>query len=336
MKNFRKPYKNGDRFYNRMGEKHSGFFVKSIIMLFNSWWQGKRLGPSNGSLWVDISDPLSCSIDPVVTWVGHASFLIQIGGVNILTDPIFGGSSFLYPRFLEPGVTAEKMPNIDFVLISHNHRDHMDARSLMFLRKNRDTQFLVPKGDKTWFDRRNFVKVKDNNWWDRRSFRLKGDMSQEIHFTFLPAEHWSQRGLFDKNKSLWGSWMIEFGDNKIYFAGDTSYSSHFAEIKKEFDSINLALLPIGPCEPREWVKHTHINSAEAGQSFLDLQANHFVPMHWGTFPLGADIFDTPVALLQKWWSENSDKLKDKTLHIPKVGQRIMFDASGLCLKHKQK
>ena len=301
-------------------------------MLILAWSQRKKLQDlreSKISDWIVQSDPLSCSIDPVITWIGHASFLIQIGGMNILTDPIFGNTSALYPRIFEPGIALGKMPHIDYVLISHNHRDHMDRDSLLFLgNKHKKTYFLVPEGDKAWFDRRGFGYTKEHTWWEQTTFSLKYDESKEIRFTFLPALHWSQRGLFDKNRSLWGSWMIECNGKKIYFAGDTSYWSHFKEISDEFGTVDTALLPIGPCEPRKWVKHSHLDADEAGKAFLDLKATHFVPMHWGTFPIGLDVFDTPVTLLQKWWITHKDELTEKSLHMPKIGQPIKFDFSS--------
>ena len=285
----------------------------------------RRRSRSDIKSWCKKVCPLSCSINPVVTWIGHSSFLIQIGGVNILTDPIFGNNSFLFPRVLEAGISLDEIPNIDFVLISHNHRDHMDYRSLIRLKEHTETNFLVPLGDKKWFDRRKFSRVREHSWWDASDFAAKSEESKDIQFTFLPSKHWSQRGLFDKNRSLWGSWLIEYNGMKIYFGGDTSYDSHFSEIGCEFPDIDVALLPIAPGEPRHWLKHSHIDSVEAGRSFLDLGAKHFIPMHWGTFSLGSELFDDPIILLQKWWGKNSKELMGKTLHLPKIGQPLKFD-----------
>ena len=222
MKKFRKPHLRGRRFYNHEHEIHGGFLLRSLRMLFQHYGLGEKRPPVGASCWIEQADPVSCSIGPLVTWLRHSSFLVQIGDKNILLDPIFGDFSFLYRRILPVGIPFSKMPKIDFVLISHNHRDHMDSASLCMLRDRfPQVKILAPLGDKAWFDKRRFAEVYESKWWEQREFSLKYDNSKKITFTFLPAAHWSQRGLFDKNRSLWGSWMIECAGKTIYFAGDT-------------------------------------------------------------------------------------------------------------------
>ncbi|MFC1842718.1 MBL fold metallo-hydrolase [Candidatus Dependentiae bacterium] len=326
MKKFEKPRKVGNRFYSYVQENIVAFFVRSALMRIKSWWVRRKIKKSDVQCWFCKSEPTSCSIHPKITWIGHSSFLIQIGGVNILTDPVLDEPSFLFPRFLAPGIHKNKLPNIDFVLLSHNHPDHMDAGSLLHVKKwNDGTHFLVPVGDKCWFDNKSFVRVREYTWWQQDSFNLKGGSSRDIKFTFLPANHWSMRTLFDKkNRSLWGSWMIECNGHKIYFAGDSAYESHFSLIAKKFKNIDVALMPIGPCEPRSWVEYSHLDSKEAGKAFLDLQAKNIIPMHWATFPWGTEMFDEPVIRLKNWWQENVSKLEGKSLHLPKVGESIEF------------
>jgi len=328
MKKFKKPRIKKNRFQQESNSQESiiGFFSRSILMMFKSWWIRKKIKDEDINCWFCKSEPRSCSIVPVVTWLGHSSFLIQIGGVNILTDPVLSEASYFFPRYLGPGISAEKLPNIDFVLISHNHPDHMDSGSLMKLKAHCGTSFLVPQGDKLWFDRRSFARVREYTWWQQDSFTLKNDTSSKITFTFLPSNHWSLRGawVFDKNRSLWGSWLIEFNGHKIYFAGDTMYDSHFKEIAQEYPGIDVALMPIGPCEPRKWVAHSHLDADQAVKAFIDLQAKNFVPMHWGTFPMGTELFDTPILGLKKSWREHAHELNGKKLHMPKVGQSLGF------------
>ena len=324
MKERRKPLIKNGCFYNQENEKNVGFLFKSTLMLFKVWANRLKEYSSNRNSWVLPSKPDQCCVNPTVTWIGHSSFLIQINGVNILTDPIFGNFSFLLPRFLKPGISLGNIPNIDFVLISHNHRDHMDGPSLVALRDHNDINFLVPKGDKLWFDNRSFARVKEHDWWEENSFKLKHDFSKKITFTFLPAKHWSQRGIFDRNKSLWGSWLIECEGKKVYFAGDTSCGPHFTEIGKEFTNIDAALMPIGPCEPKSWIKHSHIDAEEACKAFLQLGARQFIPMHWGTFPLGTDHFEFPILQLKKWFRENESQLSDKSIQFPKMGEPLLF------------
>lgn len=283
--------------------------------------------------WLHYGAPVSVSDTPRITWLGHATFLIQIGGINILTDPIFGGLSFLFPRILPNTIAVDNLPRIDVILISHNHRDHMDKDSLLSLKKNnKDMQILVPWGDKAWFDARNFTQVSEYMWWEDHAVRSQMMRDSVVNFTFLPAWHWSQRGLFDKNKSLWGSWMIECNGHQIYFAGDTAYSPHFAAIARKFTSINVALMPIGPCEPRPWMRRSHVDANQACQAFIDLNAQNFIPMHWGTFAFGEDHFGLPIDRLKQAWSACSE-LDSKQLHMPKVGQGLVFESFVTHIPH---
>ena len=285
-------------------------------MVIKSVRAGEKRLPKDITQWIAPSPIIQQSSTPVITWIGHSTFLIQINKKNILTDPIFGAPSIFFPRILPPGIAPQALPTIDYVIISHNHFDHMDGKSLSLLKEiNPHLTILVPEGDQYWFEKRNFKNVYSSAWWKKHNF-------ENLSFTFLPAYHWSQRGLFDRNKSLWGSWMIQSDVNSIYFAGDTAYSYHFKAIGKEFNNINVAILPIGPCEPRKYMFDTHVNAEEAGEAFLDLNAQQFIPMHWGTFHFGVDTFETPVKRIQRWWKKNHAKLKHKTLSIPKFGASI--------------
>ena len=249
-----------------------------------------------------------------ITWIGHASFLISLCGVTILTDPIFGDLTFFLPRFCEPGIVCEQLPAIDAVLLSHNHRDHMDTRTLEMLFERTQCHFYVPHGDKAWFEQRGMGhRTTEYFWW-------QGVAIKSVALTFLPSVHWSQRGLFDRNKSLWGSWMIESPEKKIYFAGDTAYGNHFKEIFEQFGPIDYALLPIAPCEPREWMRKTHMNTQDAGQAFIDLHAQTFIPMHWGTYGFGVGDLLMPVERLRTWWREHPELHNTKTLAVFAFGQ----------------
>lgn len=335
MKKLRKPRVIRRRFYNQVREGGRGFFLRSLRMMYRSHRLHKADPHKDTSCWIGPANPSSCSINPVVTWIGHSSFLIQVGGVNILVDPIFGNLSFMYRRILPPGLSVAQLPKIDFILISHNHIDHMDAESLLAVReKSPEFTVMVPQGDKTWFDKRRFVQSYEHTWWDQRSFPLVNDTSKRVTFTFLPAAHWSRRGFFDKNRSLWGSWMIECEGSQIYFAGDTCYSTHFHEIAQEFPDIDLALIPIGPCEPRDWLKEGHLGHEDAGRSFLELGAHNMIPMHWGTFSFGVEQFDAPVDSIQRWWKENEDQLEGKQLHCAKVGEAVVFEPGDATLKRE--
>lgn len=268
-----------------------------------------------------------------VIWLGHSSFLIHVRGVNVITDPIFEQPSIIYPRMVPCGISPDQLPPIHAILISHNHRDHMDEKSLLRLKQLSDNRVhvLVPKGDKRWFEKRGFAHVAECDWEQEQTISAY-DSSCSVKATFVPARHWSRRGLFDKNRSLWGGWVIHNEATQIYFAGDTAYwYKCFARIKHLFPRLDLALMPIGPGEPRSWMQHSHVDAFEAGQAFLDVNARCMIPMHWGTFSFGNDRFDAPLYKIKQWWEQNETQLQDKQLAILKVGQR--FEVPVACIEN---
>lgn len=319
------PIKKNNKFYHPHELSHhqpeSILFgtIPSFAHAYIKRWFHKK---HDASLWIQEYKKLELVSDLSIIWIGHATFLIQTNGITILTDPIFGNLPFL-SRMMPPGIALPKLPKIDYVLLSHNHRDHMDAASLKALKKqNHDLQFLVPQGDKAWFDRRGLSGAREFNWWDEH-------LISRARFVFLPAVHWSQRGMFDKNKSLWGSWMIE-GAQRIYFAGDTAHGIHFNHIKQNFAPIDIALMPIGPCEPHDWMRKTHVSGEHSIQAFADLGASHFIPMHWGTFGFGTDEFDAPIKRLHSAW--NRMRLNAQ-LHLLKAGQLFIGAESPIAAPH---
>lgn len=251
---------------------------------------------------------------PRVTWIGHATFLIQIEGLNIITDPIFYNLSVLYPRNTAPGIAPEQLPHIDIILISHNHYDHTDAASLRFVQRRDNPTCLVPAGNKSLLESFGFNHVIECTWGD--ACRIE---TSQTTISFLPAHHWSNRSPFDINKSLWGSWLIRSHTSTIYFAGDSSYGTHFAHIAHHMGPIDIALLPIGPNEPHYALKHEHMNAQEALQAFIDLQANAFIPMHWGTFRLGTDSFIDPINALNACTRQQKSMSAGKIIHILTLG-----------------
>lgn len=314
------PYFQNNRFLNYPGEKQENF-LRSTFSLLESLLQKTRGLRRLRKQW-HAAEPQKVPLEknmahhPVVTWVGHATFLISVSGLNILTDPIFGNPSFLFPRMTAPGLSLDNLPSIDVVILSHNHFDHMHASTLVALAQNNKLiKILVPLGDKAWFDRRGFEHVEEYTWWDSVTI-------DSLIFTFLPAIHWSGRGIFDRNKSLWGSWMMQSPEHTLYFAGDTAYGRHFKAIAAEFACIDTVLMPIGPCEPHEDVTLTHVNAEQAGQAFLDLNAHRFIPMHWGVFWFGTDYPLLPIERLQTWWKKNETQLAAASLCPLKFGESI--------------
>ncbi|MPM13242.1 hypothetical protein SDC9_59598 [bioreactor metagenome] len=227
-----------------------------------------------------------------ISFVNHATFLIHTSGLNILTDPVWSKRaspfSFIGPkRVRKPGISIEKLPSIDVILLSHNHYDHLDVKTLMNLGKRFSPLVLVPLGDRHLVESTGLKNVHEMDWWDE--FQANADTK----ITFAPAQHSSARGPFDRDKSLWGSYFIETGKRSIYFGGDGGYSTHFTEIKKRLGPPEFAILGIGAYIPRSFMKPIHMSPAEAVAAHKDLGAKQTIGMHYGTFHLAAEGFDQP-------------------------------------------
>lgn len=318
------PVRRNNLFYNNIDEVSHNHFLDGLKIFWKTKTNRKKYHDESKHQWQNNQHPQAISIKPCFTWIGHATFLIQINGFNILTDPVFGNLSILYKRVMQPGISLEQLPPIDFILLSHNHRDHCDKSSLRQIAQRHDPICLVPQGMKRTFNQWGFAHVLELDWWEHYSFGKTARPEQTISFTFVPVHHWSQHELTDAHKSLWGGWIIEdTNKNSFYFAGDTAYNKQYFEaIAHNFPSIDVAFMPIGPCEPRGLTKHSHVNAHEAVRGFLDVGAKQFVPMHWGTFKLGCDSFVDPITQLNKAWKNSvSDMDNQKSLWLIKCGQQ---------------
>ncbi|HEX7927256.1 MAG TPA: MBL fold metallo-hydrolase, partial [bacterium] len=234
-----------------------------------------------------------------ITWIGHVTFLYQVGGANVLTDPHFSERaspfSFAGPkRFVPPALALKDLPHIDAVVISHNHYDHLDRASVVALSKQAGGSplFLVPLGNKAWFEGEGITNVEELDWWQSRE--VAG-----LRVTVVPVQHWSSRTPWDRNETLWGGWIIDHPNFRFMFAGDTGYSADFKEIGAKFPGIDLAGIPIGAYEPRWFMKWAHVNPEEAVQIHKDLGARQSVAMHWGTFQLTDETIDEPPKALAR-------------------------------------
>jgi L-ascorbate metabolism protein UlaG (beta-lactamase superfamily) len=237
-----------------------------------------------------------------VTWVGHATFVLRIGGLTVLTDPVWsvripGVASRLTPV----GVPWQALPPVDAVVISHNHYDHLDAPTVR--RLPRSTPLLVPARLGGWFRRRGFTAVTELDWWESHPIG-------PVSFDFVPAHHWSRRGLFDTCRTLWGGWVLTVaGGPRIYFAGDTGYGHFFGEIGGRYPGIDLALMPIGAYEPAWIMRPVHLNPEEAVRACADLAATRMATMHWGTFLLSAEPVTEPPERAAEAWAA-AGRLRD--------------------------
>ncbi|MGH8056205.1 MAG: MBL fold metallo-hydrolase [Candidatus Entotheonellia bacterium] len=231
-----------------------------------------------------------------VTWVGHSTLLIQLDGVNILTDPhwsdLASPVAFAGPkRLMPPGVPFENLPSIDLVLISHDHYDHLDVETVRRLAQRHHPLFLVPLGLKAWFAESGITEVEELNWWESR--RVNG-----LTVTCLPAQHFSGRTLWDRNQRLWSAWAVAGDTKRIFFAGDTGYYPVFKEIGNRLGPFDLAAVPIGAYLPRAIMKMTHLTPEEALQLFADVQGQRLVAIHWGTFDLTEEPIEEPPLRLE--------------------------------------
>jgi N-acyl-phosphatidylethanolamine-hydrolysing phospholipase D len=249
-----------------------------------------------------------------VTWIGHASTLVQANGLNVLTDPIFSERAFPVQfagpkRAQPPGVVLADLPPIDVVIISHNHYDHLDRLSVFALdqraksaRQQPGTLFLVPLGLKAWFAGIGIDNVVELDWWQKHSVR-------GTDFYLVPVQHWSARSFSDRSETLWGGWAVMGPQTQWYFSGDAGYSKDFARTYDFFAThrhllpgsqatpkpalFDFALLAVGAYEPRWFMKEQHINPAEAVQAHRDVGARRSIGVHWGTFNLTDEPLDQP-------------------------------------------
>ncbi|MBD8069101.1 MBL fold metallo-hydrolase [Bacillus sp. PS06] len=237
-----------------------------------------------------------------ITWIGHSTFLIQLNGLNMITDPVWANRMGLQKRLTAPGIALADLPEIDVVFISHGHYDHLDFPTIKKLKGN--PTFYVPIGLGHAFKKRGYQKVIEGKWYD--SFE-----QNQMTFSFVPAQHWTKRTLTDTNTSHWGGWIIENKEHSIYFVGDTGYFRGFQEIAEKFD-IQTVLMPIGAYEPEWFMEISHINPEDAVKAFLELKGKTFIPMHYGAYRLADDTGPEAITRLDAEWTRlqlDSSQLK---------------------------
>ncbi len=245
----------------------------------------------------DLPAPLVESSSPTFLMINHATILIQVDGLNFLTDPIYSERSspvsFAGPkRVRKPALDFDKLPPIHAVVISHNHYDHLDLPTLLKLEEKFSPTFYVGLKNTELLKSAGIKKVIEMDWWQKIQLN-------DVHLSFVPAQHWSARGLFDRYETLWGGFFIEGSSHKIYFAGDTGYGDFFKQIKERLGAPDLSFLPIGAYEPRWFMKGAHMNPEDAVMAHMDLESKFSVGMHFGAFQLTDEAITDPVTDLKK-------------------------------------
>jgi L-ascorbate metabolism protein UlaG (beta-lactamase superfamily) len=250
--------------------------------------------------------------------------LLQIDGVNILTDPHFSERSspvqWAGPkRVVRPGMSIHDLPPIHIVVISHDHYDSLDKQSILNLYHREDgknTRFFVPLGMKKWFESIGVPSAIEMDWWDIYQM-------DSLKIIATPMQHWGKRSPFSRNQHLWASWIVMSKEFRLYFGGDTGYSPHFQEAGVKFGPFDLALLPIGAYEPRWFMKNHHINPEEAVQAHMDLKSKKSIAMHWGTFILTDEPLDEPPRRLKA--AIKNEELSDEEFLVLQHGETIVLE-----------
>ncbi|MBL9216506.1 MAG: MBL fold metallo-hydrolase [Opitutaceae bacterium] len=284
----------GRRFFNPAGRPQA----RSFSELPRWWWQRLR---GQGSRWpAPVPAPRRPVLPPSVpaghvaaTFVGHATFLLQLPGLNVLTDPVFaaraGPFDLLGPRRVRPpALEPAGLPPIGLVLLSHCHYDHLDLTALRHLTRAHRPAVVTTLGNRRWLEARGVERVVELDWWQEHR------VHDGVTVACTPAQHFAARTLWDRNLTLWGGLVLRTGHGTIYFAGDSGWTPAFAEVGARLGPFDLSLLPIGAYEPRWFMESVHMNPDEAVRAHLAVRSRRSLGMHFGTFQLTDEAIDAPL------------------------------------------
>ena len=245
------------------------------------------------------------------TWIGHSTFFIQLNGLNILTDPVWAKRMGFQKRLTEPGMALKDLPEIDIVVISHGHYDHLDFPTLKKLKGN--PQYFVPIGLKSLFIRKGYQRVIEMSWWE-------STVQEGLTIHFVPAQHWTRRTLKDMNTSHWGGWIFQNVQETLYFVGDTGYFNGFKQIGERFN-IDTVFMPIGAYEPEWFMADSHISPEDSVKAFIELKAKQFIPMHYGAYRLADDTGPEALDRLYQEW--DTRQLPKGQLKVLLIGETVI-------------
>lgn len=257
--------------------------------------------------------------DLSLSFVNHSTVLIQTGGLNILTDPVWSGRVGPFPwlgaqRVRNPGLGIDQIPKLDVILVSHDHYDHLDMPTIKIFLERDAPQLLTGLGVNRSLDIEGIHCAAALDWWESL------DLGRGIKATFTPSRHFSGRGLYDQDSTLWGSFVLSTPAGPIYFGGDTGYGPHFREIREQFGPMAVSLLPIGCYQPRWFMKTFHMSPEDAVEAHVDLESAWSVGIHLGTFRLGDEGYDQPAIDLAKALERKG--LAPDSFTVPEFGQRL--------------
>ncbi|MBX7231467.1 MAG: MBL fold metallo-hydrolase [Bdellovibrionales bacterium] len=316
-----KPHFDGRKFFNPGKDLNKNIWQLLKWQLFNK----KTPWPKWRENKIRVKLPKKIHKDEFyTTYINHATHLIQFNKQNLITDPVF--SERVSPvtwagpkRHRPPALAISQLPPIHIALISHNHYDHMDKTTIFMLAQKFETTFIVPLGNKKLLESFGAKKIIELDWWQETKV---GDLS----ITLTEVQHWSARTLMDRNKSLWGGFIIRSPTHQIFFSGDTGYGPFFSKIKTHFGPMDLSILPIGAYEPRWFMKEQHMNPDEAVKAHFALSSKTSLATHFGTFQLTNEGIDEPIEALKKACKERF--VAEKDFIIPDIGETHRFQKTN--------
>jgi len=288
----------GERFFNPPPQPQALGFSS----LPRWWWQQLTTGefhrwPKNVP--PPLRPQLPARVAPgelALTFIGHSTFLLQLDGLTILTDPIFAAHAGPFGRFgpkraRPPALALDELPAIDVVLVSHNHYDHLDLATLRWLAHERRPRFVTSLGNKAWLEARGVAPAHEFDWWQ------SAEITSGLRVTATPAQHFTARTPWDRCRTLWNGFMLHTRAGDVFFCGDSGWAPHFAAIREKLGAPALALMPIGAYEPRWFMIPVHMNPDESVRAHLALGARRSIGMHYGTFQLTNEAIDEPLRAL---------------------------------------
>ena len=307
----------GKKFINPGGAQPLGF--KELF----KWFRTRQRGE-----WIELKEvpsglPPTEKIEGdsiVITFVNHSTFLIQTQGLNILTDPIWseraGPVSFVGPRRKRPpGIRFEDLPKIDIILLTHNHYDHLDIRTLKKLSAEYGPKIFCPLGVGKYLEKKGIGNISEMDWWDEIS------IDQGV-LLCTPAQHFSGRGMFDRDRTLWCGFALQTEKGSIYYSGDTGYGDFFNEIAKRISPVRLSFLPIGAYKPQWFMSSIHTSPVDAIRIHQIIKSPKSIGMHFGTFPLADDGMEEPGNTLKDLLKREG--IPESEFIVPEEGGKIII------------